>query len=719
MRKILRERMLLAFAAALCVAVLFMLFFTSRFDKRKVWPDVKLTYMDEKQTFSLLSGDAYGVKSSGPYYDLPVGEYRLKWQIESDGENAIHLTCSNGARIEPDTIMIPTGSWEGESSFSILDPVHNLSIGVDFREGEQIRIRNLRLYSPGYKDRAFLALILFSAAFALYAAWKCGLLEERRGAGLLVIAAAAVVASGPFLADGILGGSDTAFHTARLMNLADALAGGQIPVRVGGFSYNGWGAATSIFYPDLFLYPFALMIVFGASLPFAYEALIFSATFLSGILIAAAAERMFRDKDAGLCASVLYMLCGYRLFDVYGRMALGEILAMVFLPLFLESLLSLFWGDKVRWRCAALCAAALLNSHMLTAALCAFLSLLCLIASFPRLLREKERRKKVALTAWVTLLLSLTRIVPLLDFLLQLETTPVARFGLEKGALSLRSLLLPGGWVGVLLWGGALASLLMLTEAEERPVRGLVVFLLLLGTLCAFLSSKLFPWALFSKLTGERAEVLQFPFRMLMFTAASFSLCGGYGFSRCFAALGRGKLPAIFLLSVLCASPYLTECAEKGSMIGFGQGANPYQVNPEYLIAGTNVNQTRSRELQADDWIVPSGFEKSGTRVSVRVKAERDGEIAFPVFGFPGYEAKLNGEVIPWHLGGNNRLTVSLSAGTEGMLVVRYAGKLFWRICDCVSVLMLLILLFQLRNDSRNKTIMKTNLTHRNGSDNS
>ncbi|MFR5795353.1 MAG: hypothetical protein ACLUI3_07200 [Christensenellales bacterium] len=44
------------------------------------------------------------------------------------------------------------------------------------------------------------------------------------------------------------------------------------------------------------------------------------------------------------------MLAAYRLTDVYARFAVGEALAMVFLPLFIAALWDCVAGDKNRWK---------------------------------------------------------------------------------------------------------------------------------------------------------------------------------------------------------------------------------------------------------------------------------------------------------------------------------------------------------------------------------
>ena len=99
----------------ICLALIAVIFATGVLNKQKVWPDLQLDYHEDRTSFHLDAGDAHGTVASGPYYDLPEGVYRIKWQMEGDGENAIVVTCSNGVEISPAEIRTIPGEWQGEA----------------------------------------------------------------------------------------------------------------------------------------------------------------------------------------------------------------------------------------------------------------------------------------------------------------------------------------------------------------------------------------------------------------------------------------------------------------------------------------------------------------------------------------------------------------------------------------------------------------------------
>ena len=57
-----------------------------------------------------------------------------------------------------------------------------------------------------------------------------------------------------------------------------------------------------------------------------------------------------------------------------------------------------------------------------------------------------------------------------------------------------------------------------------------------------------------------------------------------------------------------------------------------------------------------------------------------------PLFAFEGYEARLCGEAVEIARGENNRIAVTIPAGTQGELSVRFVGRTVWRVGEVVSL---------------------------------
>ena len=252
-----------ALAALLAVAV----FATGVLDRQKTWGEMVYLNLSFPQGASLASRDGagYGVMNDGPGFFLPPGTYRLKWNIQSGAEgNRILLSAGNGARITPAEIPVSPEQATQEAEFTVLEQADDFQIQVSFEAGEAIDVVDFRLYSPWYRDFAFTFAFAMLALCALWLAHRRGALTPERCGRLLIVGFAVLLASAPSLKDNLTLVYDTGFHMARLQNLADALRSGQLPARAGGFTYNGYGAVTSAFYPDILLYPFALLLNAGA-----------------------------------------------------------------------------------------------------------------------------------------------------------------------------------------------------------------------------------------------------------------------------------------------------------------------------------------------------------------------------------------------------------------------------------------------------------------------
>ena len=669
----------------LCALAIAVVFATGVLDKQKVWTDVRLTEADDAQReWRIADGDAYGRVGSGPYFDLPVGTYRIKWQIEGDGENRMVLSCSNDAQIIPAEIVLQPGQWEGEAWFEIREHTHSFAINLDFMSGTFLRLYNIRLYTPFYTDCAFTFAAALMALCLLATLYLRGRLTAQGMRELALLAIAVALASQLCLGENSPMAYDTHFHAARIMNLADGLRSGQLPVRAGGFSYNGYGAMTSVFYPDLLLYPWALMLLGGASMTYVINTLVIAVNAMTAACMLVCARRLLGSREAALCASVLYIFSIYRLEDLYVRLMVGEMLAMAFLPVFLLGLYEVVLGDKRHWPVLVLGATLVFSSHLLSTVLCACAAAGMVVLFIGRMLREK-RIAAMAAAAGVTLLINLNQIVPLLMCFGAGINTPVCQFGFADAALEPRTMLMPGRYIGLALIIGAAAFVAADVREEEKPARRMLWLVLAAGAACAVLATRLIPWHHISALTGGLADMLQFPWRFLMLTAVCFALAGGDGMARMLAGKGMRAAVCALALGMICSVPYIGDMTPYDDELEFGQSAKTYMIYPEYQIDGTDVSATRSRKPLLSGDVTLTAYEKDGTQMTAQVTAASDAQIALPMFGFIGYAAELSGERVDWVLGENNRLTVPLPAGTQGELRVWYEGKAIWKVMDGLS----------------------------------
>ena len=215
------------------------------------------------------------------------------------------------------------------------------------------------------------------------------------------------------------------------------------------------------------------------------------------------------------------------------------------------------------------------------------------------------------------------------------------------------------------------------------------------GALFALMCTTLFPWGHVSKLTMKMADYIQFPWRFMMFTAAMFSLAGGYGYTRLMGERRNAGVVLALAVALFAALPAISDQTRCNDFLQFGRGISPDLSYSEYTLPGTRVRETGNTTVLTEGDVTVSSYEKDGTNVTARVNAQTDAKVSLPLFGFDGYKAALDGKALDWMLGDNNRLTVALPAGTQGELRVWFAGKAVWRAGDIISLAAALALLLR------------------------
>ena len=662
-----------------------------------------LEFRGMKKSFYTENGDSYGVLTSGPNYDLPAGTYRMNWVIETDAENTIRIASKNGARIEPSELVIPANTWNMSAEFEILEDAIDVEFLIDFEAGTYLRVQDIEMVSPEYTDNAWTLtfLILFLGLMAGLS--RRGYMTPERWSVTLILGMAAMVSIIPSLKASLSIGHDTLFHLTRVNNLVQGLREGSFPVRVAGFTYMGYGAATSVFYPELFCYIPALMILSGASLAYSMNVLLIGISLLTAFLMYLAARRVLGGVWQGVVASVLYTLAPYRIMDMYSRFALGEALAMTMIPLFFWGLYEVLCGDRRRWRLLVLGATGVFQSHILSTALCGLCAVAAGIALLPRVIREK-RMGAVLKAIAATLLVNLFFLVPFATLSRQgvgasmlisansLRTICLAQM-LVQGTGNLPSVPRDPTIEGFPLEIGiplAVGAMLALCAALGRPkgdaLRRRALLLCAAAACFAFMATPFFPWDRLSVLTHSMSDYLQFPWRLITLAVFALALAGGIGVCELAGAHGRQAAVAVLVAAIYIVMPHLTTITVSDNVVAQYETRTSAILHGDYTLPGTDLNRMTEQEPLVQGEMRLEQYRKDGTHVSAQVDAQEDAVLTLPLFGFDGYRAEVDGERMEVGLGDNSRLTVFLPAGTGGTLRVWYEGKGYWRISDAISL---------------------------------
>ena len=164
----------------------------------------------------------------------------------------------------------------------------------------------------------------------------------------------------------IPGGHDLIFHLSRIEAISKGLQFGEFPVRIYPDYFYGYGYANGIMYPDLFLYPAALLCLVGVDVILAYKIMILVYTALTAIFIYRALIKITHHEWASRLGMLLYTVSLYRIVDVWTRAALGEVLAFMFIPFILLGIYYIFFDDERKWYELTIGFSGVFLSHLLS-----------------------------------------------------------------------------------------------------------------------------------------------------------------------------------------------------------------------------------------------------------------------------------------------------------------------------------------------------------------
>lgn len=572
-------------------------------------------------------------------------------------------------------------------------------------------------------------LLLFAAADAFLALLFLGRVPRAPRCGwgvVLLLAGGIVLASLPYCADFLYTGHDLRFHCYRIWAAAQALAEGQFPVRMFTDGFHGYGAATPLYYCDLFLYIPALL--YNAFLPLQtcyqiYVVLVNTATMLLAYYSFA---RIGEHKLYGAVTAFAYTLCAYRLTNMMIRASVGEYTAMTFLPLVALGAWAIARHERPAprdWLPLGLGMAGIVQSHLLTTELAAIFLALFWICNLPVMLRParllaafKAVLTAVGLTAWFLLpcmqtlngqkiMISDVHPAPLQStgtYLIQL----LGFFGVPNGTSgegTTGEMPLTLGLAGCLalalaLWCCLRRDRWQLTLEENRRWLGLRGSLALC-LLAMWLSMEAFPWDwLGNKLPQKIVDILlkpQFSWRYLAIAAVLVGVVAVLGLRLADSAAPRlagAMVVALTVATLLYAGAFYRDYAYSKDTITLISTETvtdfPYEtMGYDYLPAGADFSTFDRVQATTQDDGVTAVWQGQGT-VQCENGTDATAEVDLPLLAYQHYTAvdAATGAVLPLAENEQHCLRVTLPAGYSGTIQVRYTPPVAWHVAELITL---------------------------------
>lgn len=460
---------------------------------------------------------------------------------------------------------------------------------------------------------------------------------------------------------------DLSFHLSRTMSLSDIW---KTPVN---FQYfNHLGIPMALFYPWLFVYPLYLLIQFVGNMAGGYYIYCTLVSFATLLISYYVGHKISGRRLVGVLFSVIYTFALYRQSNVYYRHAVGEFLALMFLPLVILGIYYVLYDDTKRWLILAIGMTGLAYTHELSLLMASMIVFFFLCLVFIRRQLTKPRFLALVKAGIVAVLLSGGYLFPLMEQQAALKLVPPVGHVMQVEALDPINLLMSSvnnqlgkrnhvlGLIPLIL-----CIVLIYFFVTKKIKQSFVWDATLIGFICVWMSTSLFPWELLQK---TPLRMIQFPWRFMGLATLLLSLAGIMALINHQYLTKKAAyfiIPAIVLLNASMMCNYLT------------LGAKPVIGSQKPTLTETYTSQqleqkiTNGSHFVGDFDYTPKAAQQSLNKLkkgSVLVDGQSENKMHYtdeaasctikvgqkttaklPILGYKGMRVTNNGKVVDWH----------------------------------------------------------------------
>lgn len=478
-----------------------------------------------------------------------------------------------------------------------------------------------------------------------------------------------------------------------------------------------------VIYPPLVTYIGAILKLFVPTYTtIAIKGILILLTFISAFGMYKLMMEITGRKSISLITAVIYISAPYRLTDIYVRLAIGEVLALAFMPILFQGLYNLFNKDGKKDYLIVIGTVAIMLSHNISTLLIAGISVIYVLINITKL---KEKR------VWLKLLIDAVFVItivgffygPLLESKLSSDYAAFDEgFSMSKDELSKQVLHINQLFDNSFKTGSSIPlgenddgtnelsfaiglqiiiPLLLVPfiyKKIKKESKKHYLYCLILGLFCIVATTKAIPW----NKVPDILVMIQVPWRLLM--PATFLLSMAAGLTL-YYEYDDIKPKYIFTIIVaICV--YIVPCFynlnyidsfEENTMIETKFGV-VNSSNFEYFPskARNNVDYVKQRKDEAiiiDGTATIKNQQKDGTKMSFDIiKNDSDSvKIELPYIFYVGYNATLNGEKIQITESDMGFLEINVNEHKTGKIEIRYSSANVMNVTKVISIISVFI----------------------------
>ena len=511
-----RDKVFIIFRILAVFFVCASIFMAYRFLFRDNVYEFDLKFMEENK-------DSYVINC----FNLRQGNFELALEYVSDEDTAATVQADNDKAFD---IAMPAGETVASTSFSLLHPTDRFKITIP-AAGDSMVINAVRLTSgriPIYLDSLLYAFLYFAAGILILVfGKKAESLSAQDKYTVLAIIIMIVLVNIPYYQKALGFTADIRAHMQRIEGIMRGLMDRQFPVIISPNMMNEFGEM-SFLYPDIFLYPFGIMRIFGVSMLTAYRLCMLCVNAATVIIAYLSFRLLSSDRVIVLTATFVITFEPYRLYNMLGRgSGAGNAIASAFLPLVIAGIYLILKGDK-RWWVLSLGITGVMESHVLTLVLL-IVSLLLIGLVFVHELIRNGKYKLLIRAVVLTLVMNLGFIIIFLKcYMTDWSSAALEWSDFADSAFDAASALLSPWSLFEIVALVLCIVYLIRAKAGMDTGKRFALTLTILGGLMYVTTLKLFPWRSLtaaSPALDRFTTMLQVPQRIYALSSVFF-ICG-------------------------------------------------------------------------------------------------------------------------------------------------------------------------------------------------